>query len=130
MEVINTVGRRKRSVARLYLKPGSGSFNINGKEADQFLNNDVLRMKVRQPFELLEISPEQYDVHVNVNGGGINGQAEAIRLAIARALEKENPEERRSPLKKAAMLTVDSRKVERKKYGKPKARKSFQFSKR
>ncbi|MCE3008547.1 MAG: 30S ribosomal protein S9 [Bacteroidetes bacterium] len=129
MEKLNTIGRRKRSVARVYLADGSGAFVINDREADTFLNNDVLRMKVRQPFQLLQLEQAQFDIRVNVAGGGINGQAEAIRLGIARALEQYNPEHRGS-LKKAGMLSVDSRQVERKKYGKPKARKSFQFSKR
>ncbi|MFN8922451.1 MAG: 30S ribosomal protein S9 [Sphingobacteriia bacterium] len=129
MEKLNTIGRRKRSVARVYLADGSGAFVINYREADTFLNNDVLRMKVRQPFQLLQLEQAQFDIRVNVAGGGINGQAEAIRLGIARALEQYNPEHRGS-LKKAGMLSVDSRQVERKKYGKPKARKSFQFSKR
>lgn len=129
MEKTNTIGRRKRAVARVYLKEGAGTFVINNREANSYLNNDVLRMKVQQPFQLLGVNSSQFDIQINVDGGGINGQAEAIRLGIARALERYNPEYRAS-LKKAAMLSVDSRKVERKKYGKPKARKSFQFSKR
>ncbi len=124
-----TVGRRKRSVARLHLTEGSGKYVINNREKEQFLNNDLLVLKVDRPFEVLELNPEEYDIIVNVDGGGINGQAEAIQLAVARALEQVNPEWRPA-LKKELLLRVDSRKVERKKYGKPKARKSFQFSKR
>ncbi|MBX3102353.1 MAG: 30S ribosomal protein S9 [Bacteroidetes bacterium] len=129
MEQINSVGRRKRSVARVFLKQGSGKIVINKRDPENYLNNDILKMKVNRPFELLGISREQFDIIVNVDGGGVNGQAEAIRLGISRALEQYNPEYR-SILKKDGLLMVDSRKVERKKYGKPKARRSFQFSKR
>jgi len=130
MAAINTVGRRKRSVARVYLQPGgSGLFTINNRERRQFLGDDLLEIKTLQPFDITELSSKNFDIRVNVAGGGANGQAEAIRLAVARALEKHDPE-LRPVLKKAGLLRVDSRKVERKKYGKPKARKSFQFSKR
>lgn len=129
MATLNTVGRRKRSVARVYLQPGSGKFTINKREKDDFLNNDLLVLKVDRPFVVSELSAEQFDIHCNVRGGGINGQAEAIQLAVARALEKHDPE-LRPALKRDGLLSVDARKVERKKYGHPKARKSFQFSKR
>jgi small subunit ribosomal protein S9 len=129
MEQFNSVGRRKRAVARVFLKQGSGKVVINKRDPENYLNNDILKMKVNRPFELLGISREQFDIIVNVDGGGINGQAEAIRLGISRALEQYNPEYR-GTLKKDGLLMVDSRKVERKKYGKPKARRSFQFSKR
>ena len=128
-QYITTVGRRKRSVARLHLKEGSGKFVINSRDKKEFLNNDLLVLKVDRPFELVEANQQEYDIIVNVSGGGINGQAEAIQLACARALEQVNGEWR-PDLKKDLLLRVDSRKVERKKYGKPKARKSFQFSKR
>jgi small subunit ribosomal protein S9 len=129
MEQFNSVGRRKRAVARVFLKQGSGKVIINKRDPENYLNNDILKMKVNRPFELLGISREQFDIIVNVDGGGVNGQAEAIRLGISRALEQYNPEYR-GTLKKDGLLMVDSRKVERKKYGKPKARRSFQFSKR
>lgn len=129
MAVINAIGRRKTSVARVYLKPGNGSLLINERPSDQFLEHPVLRMKVRKPFEVVGMQPEVFEINVNVQGGGINGQTEAIRLGIARALEKFNPEFR-AALKKEGLLTVDSRQVERKKYGKRKARRSTQFSKR
>jgi small subunit ribosomal protein S9 len=129
MSIVNSVGRRKTSVARVYLKTSSGKITINTREADEFLNHDVLRLKVRQPFATLGLNPDAFDVSVNVMGGGINGQAEAIRLGIARALEKVNPEYR-GVLKKAGLIKVDDRQVERKKPGKRKARRSTQFSKR
>lgn len=129
MSAINTVGRRKTSVARVYLKPGSGSIKINGREYVEYLNNEVLKLKFEQPFQALELSVDSFDIDINVNGGGINGQAEACRLGIARALNDLNLEYRPA-LKKAGLLTRDSREVERKKYGHKKARKSFQFSKR
>lgn len=129
MAQTHSIGRRKTSVARVYIKPGKGSMKINNREATEFLNHEVLRMKVRKPFEVVGMALETYDVKVSVTGGGVNGQAEAIRLAIARALEKINPEFR-GALKKEGLLTVDSRQVERKKYGLRKARRSTQFSKR
>ncbi len=129
MAYIQATGRRKTSVARIYIKPGKGLMEINDRQADEFLNHDVLRMKVRQPFEVLGLSSEGFDIKVNVRGGGVNGQAEAIRLGIARALEQVNTEYR-APLKKERLLTVDSRQVERKKYGLRKARRRSQFSKR
>ncbi|MDX2062809.1 MAG: 30S ribosomal protein S9 [Bacteroidia bacterium] len=129
MAIANTVGRRKTSVARVYLEPGSGKVSINDREMTDYLQHGVLLMKVRRPFEVVGTTLEAYDLRVNVHGGGPNGQAEAIRLGISRALEKLNPDFR-GALKKEGLLTVDSRQVERKKYGKVKARRSRQFSKR
>lgn len=129
MEQINTVGRRKTAVARVYIRAGSGKFIINKHEYERYLNNAVLKMKVDRPFELLGVRMDNYDILVNVRGGGVNGQAEAVRLGISRALQEINPEFR-PILKKEGLLTVDSRKVERKKYGRKKARRRFQFSKR
>lgn len=129
MSTITTVGRRKTAVARVFFSPGSGEFQINHRDKNNYLNNEVLRIKAQQPFDLLGIRPDGFNVQVNVDGGGVNGQAEAIRLGIARALVLYNPEYRPA-LKKEGLLTVDSRQVERKKYGHKKARKSFQFSKR
>ncbi|MCS7086144.1 MAG: 30S ribosomal protein S9 [Bacteroidia bacterium] len=127
-----TVGRRKTAVARVFMRPATsetGKFEINGRDFEHYLNNEVLKMKVNKPFELLSTTKERYDVKVNVSGGGINGQAEAIRLGISRALQMMNPEVR-PILKKEGLLSVDSRQVERKKYGRRKARRRFQFSKR
>ena len=129
MAYTNAIGRRKTSVVRLYIQEGSGTFLINKREFNDYLNHEVLRMKVNKPFELLGLNRDAYDVKVNVFGGGVNGQAEAIRLALSRALQTINPEFR-PPLKKEGLLTVDARKVERKKYGKRKASRSTQFSKR
>lgn len=129
MEQINTIGRRKASVARVYLSQGTGNITVNGKEYREYFPQNHIQLKVVQPFKIIEVDNAIYDIKVNVNGGGIKGQAEAIRMAISRALVKLN-EDFRSPLKQQKMLTRDARVVERKKYGKPKARKSFQFSKR
>lgn len=129
MEQINTIGRRKASVARVYLSQGKGDITVNGKEYKEYFPQQHIQLKVTQPFGIIEVDNAIYDIKVNVNGGGIKGQAEAIRLGISRALVKLN-EDFRSPLKQQKMLTRDARVVERKKYGKPKARKSFQFSKR
>lgn len=129
MEKINAIGRRKTSVARVYLSEGAGNFVINKRAFDEYLNNQVLRLKVKRAFSTLDVDPNRFDVLVNVDGGGVNGQAEAIRLGIARALTEYNPEYRPA-LKKEGLLTVDSRQVERKKSGRKKARKRFQFSKR
>lgn len=126
--VFNGTGRRKRSVARVYLTSGKGSIVVNGKPYDEYLCRAPLATVVRQPLELLN-SVDAYDVTVNVVGGGLSGQAGAIRLGISRALAKIN-EDFRAPLKEAGFLTRDSRIVERKKYGQPGARKRFQFSKR
>jgi len=128
MEMINAIGRRKASVARVYLSKGKGAISVNGKDYKDYFPNANIQMKLEDPLSTVEVSKE-YDVRVNVNGGGFKGQAEAIRMAISRALVKID-EDYRSPLKAKNFLTRDARVVERKKYGKPKARKSFQFSKR
>ncbi len=129
MNKVVAVGRRKRAIARVFLAPGTGSFVINSRNFEEYFPSELLKMKVREPFNVIETGQGQYDVIVRVNGGGINGQAEAVRLAISRALIQTN-EEFKPPLKKEGFTTRDSRKVERKKYGKKKARKSSQFSKR
>jgi small subunit ribosomal protein S9 len=121
-------GRRKTSVARVYLRPGSGKIVVNRREFDDYFPNQVLKMVIRQPLLLTETA-DKFDIQVNVTGGGSNGQAGAIRHGIARALLEYNAE-LRPRLKAAGFLTRDPRKVERKKYGQPKARKRFQFSKR
>ena len=127
-EVVNTIGRRKTSVARLYMQPGKGDIQVNGRDLKDYFPSDVLQIIVQQPFSLLEKN-DSFDIKVNVEGGGSKGQAEAIRLAISRALCQIDPENR-PPLKKEGFLTRDPRMVERKKYGKRKARRAFQFSKR
>ena len=122
-------GRRKSSIARVYMKSGSGKIEINGRDIDTYLgNHEVAKMVIRQPLELLEVSGK-YDFKVNVDGGGISGQSGAIRLGIARALLDLN-EDNRVALRQGGMLTRDARKVERKKVGLRKARKRPQFSKR
>ncbi|MFY7786579.1 MAG: 30S ribosomal protein S9 [Thermoflexibacteraceae bacterium] len=123
----HTIGRRKTSVARVYLKPGTGKITVNDKELAVYFPSEISRIKVNQPFAT--IKDTAYDVKVNVRGGGISGQAEAIRLGIARALCELNPENRKL-LKPEGFLTRDPRMVERKKYGRRKARRRFQFSKR
>jgi small subunit ribosomal protein S9 len=128
MEVLNTSGRRKTSVARIYLTPGQGNITINDRDIKVYFPSEVLQTIVNQPLQTLEAAGK-YDVQVNVKGGGIAGQAEAIRLAIAKALVSENADSRPA-LKKEGFLTRDPRMVERKKFGKRKARRSFQFSKR
>ena len=121
-------GRRKTAVARVYLRPGSGKMTVNRRDFDEFFSNQGLKMVIRQPLLLTETA-DKFDILVNVQGGGSTGQAGAIRHGIARALLEYNAE-LRPRLKAAGFLTRDSRKVERKKYGQPKARKRFQFSKR
>lgn len=128
MEITNTIGRRKTSVARVYLKPGKGEITINKKEFKSYFLSEIDQTKVKQPLVALNLDG-QYDVTINVEGGGITGQAEAIRLGIARALAEMN-EESKSPLRKEGFITRDSRMVERKKPGRRKARRKFQFSKR
>jgi small subunit ribosomal protein S9 len=128
MEMINAIGRRKASVARVYLTKGSGTVTINGKDYKEYFPQIHVQANITDPFTTVEVE-NIYDVNVNVDGGGFKGQSEAIRMGIARALVKLN-EDFRSALKSKKYLRRDSRKVERKKYGKPKARKSFQFSKR
>jgi len=128
MEVINTLGRRKAAVARVYLSEGKGKITINKRELEDFFPTKPLQYIVNQPLELVEVAGK-YDVNVNIFGGGIRGQAEAVRLGITRALMVVDPEHR-DALKKAGFVTRDPRIVERKKPGQPKARKKFQFSKR
>ena len=128
MEVVNTVGRRKAAVARVYVKPGIGQITINHKALAEYFSLDILRFQVKQPL-LATNTLENYDITINLVGGGIKGQAEAARLGIARAL-CEIDAEMRPVLKKAGFLTRDSRVVERKKPGQPGARRKFQFSKR
>ncbi|ATA67715.1 30S ribosomal protein S9 [Capnocytophaga cynodegmi] len=128
MEVIHKIGRRKTAVARIYLKPGNGTISVNKRELNDYFTTSALQYKVKQPFLLLG-TEDAYDVKVNVYGGGITGQAEAIRLAISRAL-CEIDAENRATLKPEGLLTRDPRMVERKKFGQKKARKRFQFSKR
>lgn len=128
MEVINTIGRRKTSVARIYVKSGKGSITVNSRELATYFPSEILQTIVKQPIALTE-QDGKFDISVNVEGGGLTGQAEAIRLAISRALCEVDGEVR-SPLKKEGFLTRDPRMVERKKYGRRKARRAFQFSKR
>ncbi|PHR47346.1 MAG: 30S ribosomal protein S9 [Fluviicola sp.] len=128
MEVINTLGRRKTSVARVYLKDGKGNITINKRDYKEFFPVPTLQAKVMQAFDLTETTGK-YDLTINVAGGGINGQAEAVRLGISRALVKIDPEYK-PVLKAEGLMTRDPRMVERKKPGQPKARKQFQFSKR
>ena len=126
--VYNAVGRRKGSVARVIISPGKGNIIINGKPFKEYICRESLAIVVTQPLDLID-QRESYNVTVNVKGGGLTGQAGAIRLGIARALNDVSVDFR-SPLKAAGFLTRDSREVERKKYGQPGARKKFQFSKR
>ena len=128
MEVVNTVGRRKAAVARVFVKPGKGQITINRRSLDEYFSLEILRYEVKQPM-LVTNTLENYDVTINLVGGGIKGQAEAARMGIARALCEVNAEYR-SVLKKNGFLTRDSREVERKKPGQPGARRKFQFSKR
>lgn len=128
MEIINKLGRRKTSVARVYMTPGTGQIVINNKDFKTYFPSEILQLIINQPFDTVaEIS--KFDIKANVKGGGYTGQAEAIRLAISRALCDYNVENR-PPLKKEGFLTRDPRMVERKKPGRKKARKKFQFSKR
>ena len=128
MEVINAVGRRKAAVARIYVTDGSGKITINKRDLEVYFPEQRLQFVVKQPLEKLNAA-DKYDIKVNLNGGGFTGQAEALRLAIARALVEINPEDK-TALKKEGFMTRDAREVERKKPGQPKARKRFQFSKR
>ena len=141
MAVIHKIGRRKTAVARIYLSEGNGNIVVNKKALEEYFPTATLQYKVKQPFTLTN-TEDNYDVKVNVYGGGITGQAEAIRLAIARALREEDEREEKDEegtegvdsitriLKKEGLFTRDPRMVERKKYGQKKARKQFQFSKR
>lgn len=128
MEIVHTIGRRKTSVARIYLSEGNGNILVNKKEYTTYFPTSTLQYKITQPFQLTD-TEGNYDLKVTVKGGGVNGQAEAVRLAISRALCKVN-EEHRQALKPEGLLTRDPRMVERKKFGQKKARKKFQFSKR
>ena len=127
MEVINTVGRRKAAVARVYLSEGKGNITINKRSLEEYFTLPTLQYIVKQPLELLGVAG-QYDIKVNLAGGGFKGQAEALRLGIARALVEVNAEDK-AQLRAAGFMTRDPRQVERKKPGRPKARKRFQFSK-
>ena len=124
----SAIGRRKSSVARVQMTSGKGAIIINKRLIENYFGRDTLKMMLGQPLELMQLKGK-YDITVNVNGGGLSGQAGAIRLGIARCIEKINPDNRLD-LKQAGMLTRDAREVERKKYGQPGARKKFQFSKR
>jgi len=128
MEVINALGRRKAAVARVFVSEGTGQITINKRDISVYFPSQILQYVVRQPLNKLGVV-EKYDIKVNLDGGGFNGQAGALRLAIARALVKINPEDK-SALKADGFMTRDPREVERKKPGQPKARKRFQFSKR
>jgi len=128
MEIINALGRRKSAVARVYLSEGKGNITINNRELSNYFTTTQLQYIVKQPLTTLEVT-EKYDIKVNLDGGGFKGQAEAVRLGIARALIKVD-ETSKPKLKAAGFTTRDPREVERKKPGQPKARKRFQFSKR
>lgn len=128
MDIINAVGRRKSAVARVFVKEGSGNIIINNREFKEYFPSEILQYKATQPLQALNVA-NGFDINVNLDGGGITGQAEALRLAIARALVKINPDYR-PVLKAQGFLTRDPREVERKKPGRPGARKRFQFSKR
>ncbi|MCQ2219495.1 MAG: 30S ribosomal protein S9 [Paludibacteraceae bacterium] len=128
MEVFNAIGRRKAAVARVYLSEGNGEIIINKKNLETYFPSGILQYVVKQPLNKLGVA-DKFNVKVNLNGGGYKGQAEALRLAIARALVKLD-QENKSALKSEGFLTRDSRVVERKKPGQPKARRKFQFSKR
>lgn len=128
MDRINTIGRRKTSVARIYMTSGKGAITVNDKELNVYFPSEILQTIVKQPLVKVE-QDGNFDINVNVNGGGPAGQAEAVRLAISRALTEVDAEFR-SPLKAEGFLTRDSRMVERKKPGRRKARRRFQFSKR
>jgi small subunit ribosomal protein S9 len=128
MQIINTIGRRKTSIARVYVKPGKGDITINDRELKEYFLSEIHQTLVKQALAALKLE-STYDVTVNVEGGGVTGQAEAVRLGIARALVEINPENKPT-LRKEGFMTRDSRMVERKKPGRRKARRKFQFSKR
>jgi small subunit ribosomal protein S9 len=128
MEIINTIGRRKTSIARVYVQPGKGQIRVNQRDLNDYFRSEILQTTVKQAMAAVKVDGN-YDVTVNVEGGGVKGQAEAIRLGIARAMVKINGETK-GPLRKEGLLTRDSRMVERKKPGRRKARRRFQFSKR
>ena len=127
-QVINTIGRRKTAVARVYMKPGSGKITVNNRDYKEYFPTGPLQFIVNQAFQIVD-AEGKWDVKANLDGGGITGQAEALRMAIARALCENNAEDRPA-LKSKSLLMRDPRMVERKKPGQPKARKRFQFSKR
>ncbi|MBK6389870.1 MAG: 30S ribosomal protein S9 [Saprospiraceae bacterium] len=129
MEIINGVGRRKAAVARVYIYKGAGQIRVNGRELADYFPLRNMQAKLMEPFLAAKVEQVGYDMKILVSGGGFKGQAEAIRLGISRCLVKINGDYKK-PLKDLKLLTRDARVVERKKYGKPKARKSFQFSKR
>ncbi|MBQ6652165.1 MAG: 30S ribosomal protein S9 [Prevotella sp.] len=128
MEQINATGRRKSSIARVYLTEGTGKITINKKDLTEYFPSAILQYVVKQPLALLDVV-EKYDIKANLDGGGFTGQSQALRMAIARALVKVNAEDKKA-LKDHGFLTRDARVVERKKPGQPKARRRFQFSKR
>ena len=128
MEVVNAIGRRKASVARVYVSEGPGKITINNRDLANYFPSSILQFVVKQPLAKLNVA-EQYDIKINLVGGGFKGQSEAARLGIARALVKINPEDK-AALRAEGFITRDPRSVERKKPGRPKARKRFQFSKR
>ena len=128
MEVIHALGRRKRAIARVFVTEGTGKITINKRDLTQYFPSPILQYVVKQPLNKLEVA-EKYDIKVNLCGGGFTGQSQALRLAIARALVKINPEDKKT-LRSEGFMTRDPRAVERKKPGRPKARRRFQFSKR
>ena len=128
MEMVNALGRRKSAVARIYVTEGTGKITINKKDLQVYFPSSILQFIVKQPLTKLNVA-EKYDIKVNLDGGGFTGQSQALRLAIARALVKINPEDKKA-LRSEGFLTRDAREVERKKPGRPKARRRFQFSKR
>jgi small subunit ribosomal protein S9 len=128
MEAVNAIGRRKAAIARVFVSEGNGTITINKRDVSLYFPSTILQYVVKQPLNKIGAT-EKYDIRVNLDGGGFKGQAEALRLAIARALVKINPEDK-SALRSEGFMTRDSRVVERKKPGRPKARKKFQFSKR
>ena len=128
MEVVNAIGRRKSAIARIYVSEGTGKITINKKDLEVYFPSAILQYVVKQPLNLLGVA-EKYDIKVNLDGGGFTGQSHALRMAIARALVKINADDKKA-LKSQGFLTRDSRAVERKKPGQPKARRRFQFSKR
>jgi small subunit ribosomal protein S9 len=128
MEVVNALGRRKSAVARVYITEGSGKITINKRDIEDYFPSPLLRYVVKQPLEALDVL-EKYDIKLNIFGGGFTGQSQAARLAIARALVLINAEDKKL-LRSKGFMTRDSREVERKKPGRPKARRRFQFSKR
>ncbi len=128
MEVVNAIGRRKAAIARVFVTEGNGTISINKKDLSVYFPSGILQYVVKQPLNKLEVDGK-YDISVSLRGGGFKGQAEALRLAISRALVKINPDDKPA-LRAEGFMTRDSRIVERKKPGRPKARKRFQFSKR